>query len=483
MTAPLARGQGAAGAPGRRDPSRGGEAAPHEPARWRFALWDAGRAAEFVQRGHRLREFFPHRAAVLRKPGPDGLLSIRAMAGAGEPAELRELVLWAEPALAAEFPRDVFFDPDVVWHQQHFGRAGQVATADLRVDGGRIWTTNHLSDLVQRIGRRRELRTRVENRFRGWHALLLNALLGYAAASGARAVHTPTAALVLRHTDPERRPRPELFERVYDRVVARLFRARREGDWWVLEVAANRDRLVAPASGEEPLAGGPAVCVCHDVERGTGHLDVDPAFALRAEETAPASLEAMLRVEGERGLRATYCVVGAILPELRGPIEAGGHALAFHSWDHAVEGPAAANQLSRCRLLDYRIKGYRPPRSVLTPELTDENLVWHNVEWLASSPRSLGGDDVELRNGVVRIPVLADDWELYSRGADYGLWEARLLEELAGRRVAAFSLHDCYGPFWLPRYERLLDRVQELGTVRTLDDVAADAALASSEWP
>ncbi|HEY7529053.1 MAG TPA: hypothetical protein VIC56_00055, partial [Gemmatimonadota bacterium] len=261
---------------------------------------------------------------MLPKPGPDGLRSIRAMAGRGQPGDLRELVVWADPRLAAEFPRDVFFDPDVVWHQQHFGRAGQVATADLALDGDRVRTTNHLSDLVQRIGRRRELRTRVENRFRGWHALLLNAVLAYADDRGAAAVHTPSAALALRHTDPDRPPQAELFDRVYDRVVTRLFQARREGDWWVLDVAANRPRIVKPEPAEEPLAAGRAVCVCHDIERGTGHLDVDPAFARRAEETSPASLEAMLRIERERGVRATYAVVGAILPEIRAAIEAGG---------------------------------------------------------------------------------------------------------------------------------------------------------------
>lgn len=454
-----------------------------EPPRWRFARWRSDRGAEFVARGHRQREFFPHRASVLPKPGPDGLLSARAMAGACEPRQLRELVLWAEPGVIAEFPRDVFFDPDVVWHQQHFGRPGQVATADLMLDGDRVWTTNHLSDLVQRIGRRRELRTRIENRFQGWHALLLHAVLTYAGERGLRTVHTPSAALALSHTDPARPPRPELFERVYDRVVTRLFDARREGDWWVLDVGTNRGMLVRPTAGDEALAAGPAVCVCHDVERGSGHLDVDPEFARRAEETSPASLEAMLRIERERGVRATYSVVGAILPEIRGEIEACGHALAFHSYDHAVEGPSAGNQLARCRKVDYRIKGYRPPQSVLTPELSDENLARHNVEWLASSAHSFGTDHVELRSGVVRLPILLDDWELYVRGEAYDVWEARALERLAGRSFAAFSLHDCYGPFWLPRYEQLLDRVQELGRLRTLDEVAADAVLAAAEWP
>ena len=42
------------------------------------------------------------------------------------------------------------------------------------------------------------------------------------------------------------------------------------------------------------------------------------------------------------------------------------------------------HQLPRCREVDYRIKGYRPPRSQITPELSDRNLLFHNFEWLAS---------------------------------------------------------------------------------------------------
>jgi hypothetical protein len=474
---------GAGGSPALQRPEGEADVRERVPPRWRFAAYERGRAAEFAARGHRPGDFFPHRIAVLPKPGPDGLVSARQMAGPCQPHQLRELVLWADPAFAAEFPREIFFDPDVVWHQQHFGRPGQVASADLMLDGDRIWTTNHLSDLVQRIGRRRELKTRVENRFRGWHALLLNAILGYADARGSRTVQTPTAALALRNTDPGRQVQPELFERIYDRVVTRLFDARREGDWWTLDVAANRRRLVAHVAGEEALPGGPVVCVCHDVERGLGHLDVDPAFARRAEETSPASLEAMLRVEEALGVRATYAVVGTILPAIRESIEAGGHALAFHSYDHVLDGPGAGTQLARCRRVDYRIKGYRPPRSILTSELSDENLSWHNVEWLASSAHSLGSDAVELRSGVARLPILLDDWELYSRGEPYDAWEARALATLAGRDFAALSLHDCYGPFWLPGYERLLERVLDLGRASTLDEVAAGEALARAEWP
>ena len=118
----------------------------------------------------------------------------------------------------------------------------------------------------------------------------------------------------------------------------------------------------------------------------------------------------MLAVEASAGVRVTYNVVGQILPEVREQIESGGHALAFHSFDHRRDG----DQLRRCREVDYRLKGYRLPRSEPTPETTDEQLAFHNFEWLASSAHSLGLESPQLQNRVVRLPVALDDFPLYT---------------------------------------------------------------------
>lgn len=437
----------------------------------------AERADEFVARGHRLRHFFAHRVYHLPKCGPDALQIAEGLCGTTDPAAMWELVLYADGEALAGLPEDLFFDDEVAWHQQQFGRPGQVACANLVVDEETVHVPSLVSDLVQRISRRREHKTLVEKRFKGWAHMLLNAAVGLAAERGARRVRVASAALAGRHTDRSRQTDPTLFERVYDRTVQAMFAARPVDGWWEVDVEAARDRLVAPERRTEPLAARKVVCVLHDVERGLGHADVEPAFAREAERSAPRDLEKMREVEADRGVHATYCVVGALLDEVRAPLEADGHSLAFHSFDHRLD---REDQLQRCREVDYRLKGYRPARSRISPELSDRNLLLHNFEWIASSPRSLGAAAPVLRDALVRLPIAWDDFPMHDAGLPYPEWERIALDRVAGSDFTAIGLHDCYARHWLPHYRGFLDRVAEVAELRTLDDVAAEVTLRSA---
>jgi hypothetical protein len=271
---------------------------------------------------------------------------------------------------------------------------------------------------------------------------------------------------------------PELFERIYDRDVARLFEVTRAGRWWALDVAANRHRLVEPRPRETPGEARRIVCVCHDVEAGLGYRGIDEALADRADAAWRERVAAMLAIEREAGARVTYHVVGRLLDAVREEIERDGHCLAFHSFDHAIDRDAGAPpQLEHCRRLDYRLKGYRPPQSVITPELSDENLLFHNFEWIASSTRSLGVDQPVLRDGLVRIPVHLDDHRLYRDGLDFDRWEQQALAAVETGRVTVLSLHDCYADLWLERYPAFLRRLGSLAALRTLDEVAAEVTV------
>ena len=137
-------------------------------------------------------------------------------------------------------------------------------------------------------------------------------------------------------------------------------------------------------------------------------------------------------------------------------------------------------QLARCRMVDYRLKGYRPPQSVLEPGLTAQLLASFNFEWLASSARSLGSAQPELRGGIAWLPILFDDFDLHRGRCDYEAWERRALDRIQRHPYVALSLHDCYAPHWLARYAEFLRKVRDLGTVRTLDEVAADLMLSSA---
>lgn len=451
----------------------------------RFREIGLERTPDFLAAGHKQRHVFPHRIYHLPKAGPDGYELAMRMRGRCKLEQLWELVLFADEALARRFPTELFFDRDIVWHQQHFGRPGQIAAADLVLDGKDLYSMAHQSDVVQRIGRRRSHKTQIEKRFKGWHHMLLNAVLGFAVEHRVRRVHVSTADLALEHTDPARRVQRLLFDRVYDGAAA-LFPARRKDGWWVIDVAQARGRIVVPERRVEPAAREKTICVCHDLEGGLGHRELDPPLARAADDRFRARVAEMLAIEDELGVRATYNVVGELLDGVHAGIEAGGHCTAFHSYDHALAPRrggvlgVAPDDLARCRRIDNRLKGYRPVQSRITRALADEQLVLHNFEWIASSTVSLGFTVPLMRRRLARIPIAFDDFDLYKGRADYAGWKREALRRIEAADFIAFCLHDCYAPLWLPWYRQLLESLRGLGQLRTLDEVAADLILESA---
>ena len=449
-----------------------------------FGIVTSNRSNEFFRKGYRHRWFFPHTVRYVPKCGPDGFKIARWMLGDVNPDQMWELAIHAAPSVAGQFPSELFFDDDIVWHQQQFGRPGQIATANLVVRGTELYTMVHISDVVQRISRRRSLKTKIENRFKGWNHMLLNGILNFAVSMGMERIYVANSDWALRHTDPKRNVGPEMFRRVYDQNVDELFEVTNAAPWWSIDVSGNADRLIVPEPGEEDIADEKIICVCHDVERGLGHLDSDPQFAIRADAAAPESLERMLSIERQLRVKATYSVVGQLVPELRASIERDGHCLAFHSYDHRIGSSNGAvpteDQLGRCRAIDYRLKGYRTPQSRITAELTDENLCFHNFEWLGSSARSLGFDEPRLVNRLVKIPIHFDDFAMYRDGQSYDAWEAEALATIESNHFVAFGLHDCYGEFWVPRYAEFLDKIRGMGRLKTMNQVADDVFLRSA---
>jgi peptidoglycan/xylan/chitin deacetylase (PgdA/CDA1 family) len=387
-----------------------------------------------------------------------------------------------------------------LWHRQHYSLPGQVATASMLVTDDRLFTAVHHSDLVQRISRRRDLKTRVEARFRGWDRMLLNSILGFAVEQRLTTVHVPTAAAARADTDPARSVQTELFDRVYDRHVRDSYRVRPTSRWWALDIEANRNRIVSGETRIETTSRTKTICICHDIERGLGHRQAEPDFVTVADACADATLDRALAAEAENGVTATYNVVGTVLAAVRDPIASGGHCFGFHTFDHYVdrrlERPRAAlarrspigrvpdgqprsMQLSRCRDLDFRIKGYRPAQSRLGADTDTALLARHNFEWLASSSHSLDLAEPRLERGIVKIPIRYDDFPLH-RGMTYDVWEARVASLAREHDFFAVSFHDCYGPSWVDGYDRLLERLADLGTIKTFDEVAAEVVLADA---
>jgi hypothetical protein len=444
----------------------------------RFGEIDASRKPEFIGIGIKGRYFFPHRIHHLPKCGPDGYKLAQWMCDEQDPNVQSELILYATPELAAQFPDDLWFDEDLLWHEQHFGRTGQVASANLCARGHDLYSMVFVSDLVQRISRRPAEKSRIENRFKGWPAMLINAILTRAADHDFERVFVPRSRWAMKHTDPNRTVQPELFERIYDKSVS-TYSPEVTENWWVIDIQKNRHLVVVPVPRHETFKNEKIICIYHDIERGLGHVDCDPGFAAIADESSPKHLTQMANIEKAAGVRATYNVVGCLMSEVAPEVKALGHEVAFHSYNHII----SEDQLSLCRSVDYRIKGYRPPQSRLTDELTESALCFHNFEWLASSAYSLGFDQPKVENRLVKIPALLDDWPMYSKGMAYEEWHNEVLQEIESAQFAAIGLHDCYAGYWLAHYAELLSELQEMGTFMTLNQVAARTSFANSLEP
>jgi hypothetical protein len=153
------------------------------------------------------------------------------------------------------------------------------------------------------------------------------------------------------------------------------------------------------------------ISICHDIEAGLGHIGIDPEFSERASRTYLERLERMLAIEKEMGLRVSYNMVGLLFENVREMIERDGHCITFHSYDYYL----SKDILSNLRVVDINVKEYRTPRSLVTEELNETNLSQYDFEWLASSATSLGIELPVVQNGIVKIPIRYDDFELHER--------------------------------------------------------------------
>lgn len=439
----------------------------------------------FLEAGIAGRYFFPHRVFVFRKAGPDGMKLTQKFAADVDPASLRELVLYALPPSPDDFPESLFFDDDLQWHRQQFGLPAQVAFANFVVEKSALRCSLICSDLVQRVARVPAYRSRIDNRFKGWHRLVLNALLDYARENGIATVYLADSLRILQCSDPKRQPKPELYERIYDSVSQEMEAVHEDG-WWRFDVEHLNARIAPLERGFAAARWPKTVCIVHDVEEGIGHRDTGPEFSQRADRKAGEALTAMLEIERKLGVRATYNLVGQLYNKLEATIRPGGHAVAFHSYDHKIAtdrgGDDGCDQLWQCRSVDYRTKGYRPPQSKIPSGLSAANLTHFNFDWLASSRISLGFENPRMESGLAWIPIHTDDYAMFRDKLPYEKWEAKMLELVAARDFVAIGLHDCYAEFWLPYYERFLERLQANASLVTMDAVAEALARGSARW-
>jgi hypothetical protein len=430
----------------------------------------------FAGKGLAPRELFAHNVIAIPKPYPDAQLLLERRGVQRE--ELERGRFFQINLYTTDFydlPDALFADPDLNWHRQQLGLKGLIAAAGLWLCGSVATISTLQSDVCQQLYRHSTLRqsckTRLETHFKYWHAILLNAILDFCLDFGISTVRCPTADQVVANT--RKAIRPHLFRRIYDYPGKRLCCRKISvgpAQYWEIALDANRDRIVRLgwADGDARLEAAPGrICIWHDIEE-----DVDT-------EISPAecagNLQRMLHIERSFGLSTTYDILGTLFGRKWNEIRAinSQHSIAFHSFNHDL---ADLTQLHKCRAVDLRVRGYRPPQSRITAELSDYNLALVNFEWLASSARSLGYGDCRLESGVVKIPIHLDDHSLHL-GKPYEQWESELLDQARDTPYFGLGLHDCYGKKWLERYPDLLEKLATMKPVVSADTICDSVLL------
>ncbi|MCP4108211.1 MAG: hypothetical protein GY749_22150 [Desulfobacteraceae bacterium] len=308
---------------------------------------DENRKDEFFSKGYKKRYFFPHEIYYLPRCGPEGFFFANRMWNISNPNSLWEIILYAWGNITDEFPEELFFDNDIVWHQEHFGKPGQIATANLIIDGDKLYTLEHVSDLVQRIHIRKEYKTRIDTCFGHWHHMLLNSILNFAVENNLTRIYSPSADLLIeKFYNGRMKPKVvrRYFDRIYDRDVKMHFDAERKNGMWVIDVRKNRNKLIIFEKREKIIKDDKkTICVFHDIERGLENIGVEPVLAEPSDIDASETLKNILRIEKELNVKTTYNVVGSILNEVRESIEKDGHCIAFHSYNHQISRQPATN--------------------------------------------------------------------------------------------------------------------------------------------
>src|SRR5579862_3592880 len=421
-----------------------------------------GTFASFGGRGFARREVFSHHVIAIPKHYPDALVLLQRRGL--RPRELKLGQFYQINLYTSEFynlPDELFTDPTINWHGQQLGEKGLIAAAGIWVRNAVATVSTLQCDLCQQLYRhprlKRLCKTQVDTHFRYWYAFLFNAILDFCIDSGIATLRCPTGRQVAATT--RKAIDPALFYRIYDyppQAYACQEVCIGNAQYWEIPVGENRGRVASlcETAIAPPSDASGRLSIFHDIEE-----NADTEISVTECED---NFEQMLQIEKSLGIDATYGILGRLLDRKRRLVLSfnPAHSIGFHSFNHDV---CDLKQLEKCRSVDLRVRGYRPPRSRITSELTNYRLAELNFEWLASSARSLGHSDCRLDGGIVKIPIDQDDYSLFL-GEPYQQWESGVLQRARALPFFGLGLHDCYAGKWLPRYKELLDKLLSIGS-------------------
>ena len=193
------------------------------------------------------------------------------------------------------------------------------------------------------------------------------------------------------------------------------------------------------------------LALIHDVE---DPLPDDP----RGLRSVREGTESCLETEASLGFRATYNLVGTFaeqIPDLVKRMVAEGHEVASHGATHREVvslAPAALREEVQeaetriGRISGSRIRGFRSPRSRWSGPLLDL-LAERGYSWNAEADDSPYPYPIPMENprGLVRVPVVMDDWAYVRERASprevLNLWKRQVLSAEARRCWVAIGSH------------------------------------------
>lgn len=210
----------------------------------------------------------------------------------------------------------------------------------------------------------------------------------------------------------------------------------------------------------------------HDIEQNIDS-NADP-------EKCRQIVKEYLKLEKKYAVFATYNVVGKLFQEQPDLIEwilKEGQEVAFHSYNHRVDWQPNyyVDEIDLCRKVSNLPCGYRSPYSEWNKDtlraLWEKGFLW-------SAENDPHQEPYFIYNGLVRLPIAADDGFLHRGDISVKGWVQQFLELLQKRHYFGFGTHDYITSFSpeerLRAYEKLLQIAVENRALLVTFSEAAD---------
>ena len=429
---------------------------------------------KFLEKGFSKEDFFRHTAIFLNKQYPDTILHMGRRGISFEGQKIFQLNIYSDKIDGLQ--KEIFFDKQISWHQQHLGNIGLIACAGFYIDKDDIYIVSVQSDIVQQIGKNPKFhncRSKIRIRFDKWYKSIFNALLNYGYKNNIKNIYCTTSELVIKNT--KKQIDFSLFKKIYD-YPSTFYNCKKDNGYWIIKVSDNLDKIIEP----DPVFQK-SIMVLHDIEENCGHEK-----EILTKGICEKNLKFALEIEKKHKANTTYSIVGKLFKSKIRLID-DNHSIAFHTFNHDNND---LGQLEKVREVNLQVRGYRAARSIITSELSDYNLLLHNFEWLVAScaKQSLNSQKCFLENGIVKIPILIDDHRMYDGRSytnqdrvPYELWLEMVEKIILENDVVTIGMHDCYSNFWIEQYDNFIGEMKRIGNFITCDQIANNIFLNTNE--